>query len=166
MGPALANRVSDYVTYYMGSGTPLRNAGAKGHIEIVKLLLERGADPNLPEEGIAPYGHGLYSAVYNGHFEVAKLLLENGAYPNPEVESSADALSIAIRYGDQKMIELLASYGAARSVALLAYYGDVLTAAAVFAANPALADEPGALASAAGNGHEGFVRLMLRYQPD
>ena len=41
-----------------------------------------------------------------------------------------------------------------------------MTAAAVFAVNPALADDPGALASAAGNGHEGFVRLMLRYQPD
>jgi hypothetical protein len=58
---------SDYGAYYAGSGTPLRNAAAGGHIEIVKLLLERGADPNLPEEHIAPRGHALYSAVYNGH---------------------------------------------------------------------------------------------------
>jgi len=36
----------------------------------------------------------------------------------------------------------------------------------VFAANPAMADDPGALANAAGGGHELFVRLMLRYQPD
>ena len=49
---------------------------------------------------------------------------------------------------------------------LLAYYGDVETAAAVFAANPALADDPEALANAAGKGQEAFVRLMLRYQPD
>jgi hypothetical protein len=68
--------------------------------------------------------------------------------------------------GDQPMIDLLCSYGAARNVQLMAHYGDVRTAAAVFAANPALADDPGALASAAGNGHEGFVRLMLRHQPD
>ncbi len=164
--PALANRVSEYVTYYLGSGAPLKNAAARGHIEIVKLLLEHGADPNLPEERIAPHGHALYSAVANGHYEIARLLLEHGAYPNPEVESSADALSRALANSDQRMVELLCSYGAARAVRLLAYSGDVQTGAAVFAANPALADDPAALANAAGEGHEAFVRLMLRYQPD
>jgi ankyrin repeat protein len=161
---SLVNRSSDYVTYYLGSGTPLRNAAARGHIDIVRFLLERGADPNVPEEGIAPKGHALYSAVYNRHFEVAKLLLEHGAYPNPPVESSADALSIALMNNDERMVELLCTYGASRDVGLLAHYGDLKTAAAVFAANPRLADDPGALGSAAGN--EGFVKLMLRYQPD
>ncbi len=164
--PSLANRVSEYVTYYIGSGAPLRNAAARGHIEIVKLLLERGADLDLPEEGIAPYGHALYSAVYNGQYEIAKLLLERGAYPNPPVESSADALSIALMNKDEKMAELLCSYGAARSVDILSYYGDVETAAAIFAVNPELADDPHALSQAAGNGHEAFVLLMLHHQPD
>jgi ankyrin repeat protein len=164
--PALVNRPSAYVTYYACSGAPLRNAAGAGHLEIVQLLLERGADPNLPEEGMAPQGHALYAAVYHGHYDIAKLLLERGAYPNPEVESSADALSMALRNSDQKMADLLCSYGAARSVDLLAHYGDVQTAAAVFAANPALADDPGALSAAAGNGDEGFVRLLLRYRPD
>jgi ankyrin repeat protein len=127
--------------------------------------LVHGADPNLPEEGIAPQGHALYAAAANKHYEIAKLLLEHGAFPNPQVESSADALSRAISNKDQPMIELLASYGAARSIELLAYDGDVATAAAVFAANPALAADPDALANAAGEGQESFVRLMLRYQP-
>jgi len=162
--PGLANRPSAYVTYYPCSGTPLRNAAAAGHLEIVQLLLERGADPNLPEEGIAPRGHALYSAVYHRHDQVAALLLEHGAYPNVEVESSADTLSMALGHGDRQMIDLLCSYGAARPVPLLAHYGDLQTAAAVFAANPALADDPAALGSAAA--HEGFVRLLLRYQPD
>jgi ankyrin repeat protein len=48
----------------------------------------------------------------------------------------------------------------------LATYGDVEEAESVFAANPALADDPEALSSAAGNGHEEFVRLMLRYKPN
>jgi ankyrin repeat protein len=164
--PSLANRVADYTSYYIGSGAPLKNASAKGHLEIVKLLLAYGADPNLSEEGIAPHGHALYAAAANGHHEIARLLLERGAYPSPEVESSADALSRAISNSDQPMIELLCSYGAARGVHLLAYHGDVQIAAAVFAANPSLANDAEALANAAGEGHEAFVRLMLRYQPD
>jgi ankyrin repeat protein len=164
--PSLANRAGDHGGYYLGGGTPLKNAAATGRMEIVRLLLERGADPNLPEEQIAPKGHALYAAVYNGHYEIAKLLLERGAYPSPPVESSADALSMALGRNDARMVELLCSYGSARSVELLAYYGDLKTAAAVFAANPALADDPEALAGAAGNGHTGFVQLMLRYHPE
>jgi ankyrin repeat protein len=164
--PLLARRLSEYGGYYIGAGAPLTNAAARGHIEVVKLLLQRGADPNLPEEGIAPHGHALYSAVANRHYDTVKLLLERGAVPNPEVESSADALSRAIANADQPMIDLLCSYGASRAAHLLAYDGDVRTAAAVFAASPALADDPEALVNAAGQGHEAFVRLLLRYRPD
>jgi len=164
--PTLVNRVSDYGSYYIGCGAPIKNAAARGHLDIVRLLLERGADPNLPEEGIAPDGHALYSAAANGHLEIVKLLLEHGAHPNVEVESSADTLSRVISNGDQKMLELLCSHGAARKVHLLAYYNDLKTAAAVFAVNPALANDPEALANAAAEGHEGFVRLLLRYHPD
>jgi ankyrin repeat protein len=157
--PALANRASDYVTYYQGSGTPLRNAAAGGHLEIVRLLVERGADPNLREEGMAPNGGALHAAVAEGHYEVARLLLEKGAYPSGEFESSADCLSFAMMNNDRKLIDLLASYGATRPVHIMAYYGDAVTAAAIFAVNPALAN-------AAAEGREPFVRLMLRYQPD
>lgn len=163
---SLANTTSEYVTYYLASGSPLKNAAARGHLEIVEFLLTNGADPNLPEEGIAPYGHALYSAVYNGHHAIARLLLEHHAYPSPPVESSADALSIALMNKDKEMVDLLCSYGSSRPIHILAYYGDVQTAAAMFAAKPDLANDPEALANAASEGQESFVRLMLKYCPD
>jgi hypothetical protein len=60
----------------------------------------------------------------------------------------------------------LVARGVPRSVGILACFGDVAEAEKVFAANPALADNAEALASAAGSGHEAFVRLMLRYEPE
>jgi ankyrin repeat protein len=186
--PSLANRPSEYVTYYPCSGTPMRNAAGAGHVEIVQLLLEHGADPNLPEEGIAPRGHGLYAAVSNGHYEIAKLLLEHGAYPNPPVESSADAVGIAIARGDLRMIGLLARHGATweihmhppkgvtyadlvatglpRAMNVLATYNDLGVATRLLAGNAALADDEEALQAAAASGHEEFVRLLLQHQPD
>jgi ankyrin repeat protein len=104
--PSLVNQLID-----RRAGTPLVLAAGRGNLEVVRLLLDRGADPNFIEEGNAPHGRALYSAVYGRHFDVAKLLLEHGANPNQEVESSADAPSIAIMNSDTKMIELLASYG-------------------------------------------------------
>lgn len=164
--PGSANRVADYVSYYLGSGAPLTNAAKEGHLEIVELLLKHGADPNLEEIGIAPNGHALYSAVVHQHMDIAKVLLEHGAHPNPEVESSADALSIAISNEDIGMIELLCSYGASRGVPLLGYYGDVQTAAAIFEIDPSLANNQHALTHAAWEGHEPFVRLLLRLHPN
>lgn len=88
-------------------GAALADAAGRGQLDAVRSLLERGADPNVPEEGNAPHGRALYAAVYNKHFDVARLLLEHGANPNQELESSADAPSIAIMNSDKKMIELL-----------------------------------------------------------
>jgi ankyrin repeat protein len=185
---SLVNRINDYSSYYIGCGSPLKNAAGAGHLELVSFLLERGADPNLPEEHIAPRGHALYSAVYNGHYDIARLLLERGADPDAPVESSADAVWIAIGAGDLRMIELLASHAATwtipndpkppltyqsivatglrRSMEVLAYFGDVPTATELLGADPSLANDPAALEKAAGRGHQEFVRLLLSYQPD
>jgi ankyrin repeat protein len=111
--PALANTLGENEGYYLGAGAPLSNAAAVGRLDIVQLLLDHGADPNLPEEQIAPKGKALYSAVFGGHYEIAKLLLERGAFPNPPVESSGDALWVSQKFRPNKRIEqLLLSYGA------------------------------------------------------
>jgi ankyrin repeat protein len=111
--PTLANKVGEHDGYYLGAGTPLSNAAAVGRMDIVQLLLDHGAEPNLPEEQFAPKGKALYSAVYHGHYEIAKLLLERGAFPNPPVESSGDALWVSREWRpDRRMEQLLLSYGA------------------------------------------------------
>ena len=111
--PSLANRIGEHEGYYLGAGAPLSNAAAVGRMDIVQLLLDHGADPNLPEEQMAPKGKALYSAVYHGHYDIAKLLLERGAFPNPPVESSGDALWVSQEWRpDKRMEQLLLSYGA------------------------------------------------------
>ncbi len=151
--PSIINQVPAY-SYY--TGVPLRNAAGAGHIEVVKLLLERGANPNQPEPGIAPHGGALHAAIGGKHLAIVKLLLEHGANPNAEVESSGNCLSMAKFAGaPQEMIDLIASYGGV----LGADMADLETLAAMLHVNPQLSvseklDNPP------------VMELILRYQPD
>lgn len=155
--PALVNQVPKDSSY---SGAPLRNAARAGHLEVVKLLLERGANPNEPEPGIAPHGGALHAAIGSKHYDVVKLLLERGANPNAEVESSGNCLSMAKWSGAPKeIVDLIASYGGLRSVDLVCHDGDVETLAQMLHANPQLA-----VGEQLDN--RPIMELILRYQPD
>lgn len=94
--------------------SPLSRAAGAGYLHIVQLLLEHGADPNMPEE-CAPEGRALWEACCANHFDVAKLLLENGANPNAGVDSCECCLTIAeVYHGEQAkpLQDLLRSHGA------------------------------------------------------
>jgi ankyrin repeat protein len=68
---------------------PLTTATRGGHEQLVKLLLERGADPTMPED-LAPTGGSLHAAAQANRLDLAELLLDHGADPNSEVDSSGD----------------------------------------------------------------------------
>ncbi len=94
--------------------SPLSYAAREGHLHIVRLLLDQGADPNTPEDA-APDGLALYGACRGNHMDVAQLLLEHGANPNAGVDSSECCLTIAeVYHGDQAkpLQELLRRHGA------------------------------------------------------
>ena len=59
----------------------------------------------------------------------------------------------------------IAETGIKRSLGVLAFYGDLDAAEALLSTNPALANDPEALANAAERGHEAIARLLLRYEP-
>ncbi len=93
--------------------SPLYLAARRGHMELVRLLLENGADPNLPEH-CAPSGRALFEASARNDIEMMKLLIEHGAHADAYVDSSGNCLSIAQQGGEQEAatVELLKQHGA------------------------------------------------------
>jgi ankyrin repeat protein len=94
--------------------SPLTYAAREGHLHIVDLLLEHGADPNMPEDA-APHGRPLFEACRGNHLEVAQLLLEHGANPNSGTDSNECCLTIGrICHGERAkpLEQLLRRYGA------------------------------------------------------
>ncbi len=87
---------------------PLSAAARRHDLELVRLLLEHGADPNAPEEG-APRGHSLWVAAFERQMEMVRLLLAHGADPNAMVESSGTPLMHAPRGSELRA--LLVAHG-------------------------------------------------------
>ena len=108
---------------------PLSAAVEHGHREIVRFLLDNGADPSLPEGRLCPYGSSLMTATVADDLEVASWLLEAGADPNGHVNSSG---SPAIRAHSDAMRGLLYGYGGRASGAWgYVQRGDLETVAAI-----------------------------------
>jgi ankyrin repeat protein len=94
--------------------SPLSYAAREGHLHIVRLLLEHGADPNMSEDA-APQGRALFEACCGNHLQVAQLLLEHGADPNAGTDSNGCCLTIGEMYhGDRAkpLQQLLCRHGA------------------------------------------------------
>ncbi len=74
--------------------TPLSNACMNGHTEIVRLLIEAGANVSQPES--QGYFTPLIRAAYGGHGEITRMLLEAGADIFAEIEGVGTALDYAM----------------------------------------------------------------------
>ncbi|KAL9120209.1 MAG: hypothetical protein Q9187_003234 [Circinaria calcarea] len=96
-------------TYLMKGRTALHTAARYGHIEIARLLLERGAWINSVYTGLR---HPLHEAASGGHALMANFLLQNGASVDAQDESRYRPLHTACMAGSCDVARVLLDAGA------------------------------------------------------
>ena len=97
---------------------PLGLACFFGHVEVARLLLDRGADPNSLARNEHIQVGPLHSASASENkdaetrYKLCELLLDRGAGPNLEQGGGFTALDAARQNGDKRLEELLLERGA------------------------------------------------------
>ena len=89
--------------------TALMEASMDGHVEVARLLLDSGAQVNMPADS---FESPLTLAACGGHVELAMLLLERGANIEEVNDEGYTPLMEASREGHEEMVALLLSQGA------------------------------------------------------
>jgi len=109
---------------------PIVAAASSGNVDIVRLLLDHGA--NIQGETYFPEadytylgGTALHAAVANEHSHVVAFLLEQGA--DVHAGDGGEGLTPLQRTHDLSILKLLLEYGADPNVMVLAdYWGDCI----------------------------------------
>ncbi len=117
--PAILRGQTDVIRYLISKGantnykitsghkfSPLQLACQLGHADIVRSLLDAGADVNsVAGDGSTP----LISAVFKGHIDVVKMLLDHGANKAYRI-NGLDASGFAERFGYKAIKEVIDSH--------------------------------------------------------
>ncbi|CAH0395611.1 unnamed protein product [Bemisia tabaci] len=141
--PVVQNLMSKFgvdVNTILGGSMPLISAVRINQIDIVKLLLDLGADVN------AQKGEPLHRAVLLGRKDIIKVLLDRGARTYFKYEKNKTLLHVAAEKGDENTVKMLINKKAPIKVVT----DDNLTP----------------LFSASRNGHEDVVKLLIAKQAD
>ncbi|MCE7040142.1 ankyrin repeat domain-containing protein [Dyadobacter sp. CY312] len=105
--PTILNKkLADYSSPIQG--TPLQIACKHGNLEIVKLLIEAGADKEIKDVGRQS---PLSIAVSNNQHDIAKYLIDIGADIHSKGPNNLQPIHFACVSGSRKIIELLLSKG-------------------------------------------------------
>ncbi len=156
----LVDQINDLPPYHgFYNSAPLRNAAGQGHLEVVKYLLDQGADPNLPEP-IAPHGAALRDAIGGEHWEIVKLLVDHGANVNSMVDSSGNCIWAA-KDAPEEIQKLIEARGGILGIDMACYD---LNYAYVEAALKANKNEQ--IHEHLPLKDKRMVEITLRYQPD
>ncbi len=88
-------------------------ASYNGQLEMTRVLLEHGGDPQIANDmGQIP----LAGAAFKGNTEMTRLLIEHGADVNARMPDGKTALMFAAMFDRTKIIDLLLEHGADASL--------------------------------------------------
>lgn len=96
------------LSYINRCGSPLHHAARKGSFEIVKILVELGADIRIQDSHSST---PLFSAVADRRYDMVRYFLLKGSDPNG-TNGNAFLLDKATQNNDLKMMKLLLEFGA------------------------------------------------------
>jgi len=107
----LTSGMVDLDVLYGTNVCPLINSARRGWKDVVKYLLEEGADVNKRLGQSGPTALALHEAAWKGHYEVAKLLIGRSDI-GPPLNINFSPLHAASNEGHTKVVKLLLDAGA------------------------------------------------------